>query len=831
LGRKTLLSAQAAEARPQPIEQDTVPERRSEPVVRGFQRSAQAAEARRQPTKHNAVRERRSESVVRGFQRSAQAAEARRQPIEHNAVPERRSEPVVRWLHKGRNPLLAVCFFSVATTAIGANAGQIEVFRDRWGVPHIYAANTEDLFYGQGYFAAKDRLFQLDLWRRQNTGHLAEVLGERAIPRDRIARLVRYRGDWDREWNSYHPEAKKIATNFVAGINAYIASLGGKRPAEFALAGYDPGEWTPEDVTARIAGLLMTRNAATEVRRAEDIRAFGLDTVNRMLPPDPFIKIEIPKGLDLSLITRDILRDYTAAIATPRFDDVNEQGSNNWVVDGAMTVTGKPMLANDPHRPVIMPSLRKTWHLVAPGWNVYGAGEPALPGVALGHNENIAWGFTIVGIDQQDLYVERLNPANPNQYRYRGEWKSVEIEKQKLRVKDKGEVEIELRYTIHGPILHEDRARNVAYSLKWVGAEPGGAGYLPALALMQAKNWDEFKKGVANYKVPSENLVYADTTGNIGWIAAGHAPIRNNWSGLLPVPGDTGDYEWAGFLSPEDHPQSYNPKQHFIATANHNILPENYTKQLSFEWALPYRFDRIRNVLASRGEWDRTGFERLQQDVMSIPAKRFQAVLREGKASDDRIGAAVKELLQWDAQLRVDSRPALLYELAIARLPMALFGPKLGARVNLETTLQTIEAGGKEKAIVESLEAALTEMDKLPPAEQRWGRLHQIVFRHPLGKPEWMRGPLARPGDAHTVNATSGTNFRQNSGASYRQIIDVGDWDRSVMTNAPGESGDPLSKHYSDLMSDWTAGIYHPMAYSRRFVEASSDEHFILKRK
>ncbi len=702
--------------------------------------------------------------------------------------------------------------------------GQIEVLRDKWGVPHIYATSTEDLFYAQGFVAAKDRLFQIDLWRRQNSGHLAEVLGESAIPRDRIARLVRYRGDWDAEWKMYSPEAKKIASAFVEGINDYIRSLKGKRPIEFEAAGYDPGEWTIEDVAGRVAGLLMTRNASAEVQRAEDIRNFGLETVNRLMPPEPMIGLEPPHGLDLSTITKAILRDYTAAIATPRFDNINEQGSNNWVVDGSMSTTGKPLLANDPHRPVILPSLRKTWHLVAPGWNVYGAGEPALPGVALGHNENVAWGFTIVGIDQQDLYVEKLNPANPNEYRYRGEWKKIDIEKEKLHVKGAADVDIELRYTLHGPIIYENRAKNIAYSLKWVGADAGGAGYMAALGLMQAHNWSEFKRGAGNYRVPSENLVYADTSGNIGWFAAGASPLRN-WSGLLPVPGDTGEFEWAGYLPADDHPQKFNPAEHFIATANHDILPEGYTKQLGYEWALPFRFQRIRQTLSTRKDWDLEGFARLQQDVASLPAKRFQAVLKTVNLPDD-LRTFSKEVLEWDGQLRADSHAALVYEVWMSRLPAALFGAKLGARVTVDAVLKELELGGQDKALEESLTAAVTGL-----RFKTWGDVHTITFRHPLGKKEWERGPVARPGDANTVNATSGAAMHQTSGASYRQLIDVSNWDRSVMTNVPGESGDPASKHYSDLIDDWAAGQYHPMAYTRKFVEASMEERFILKRK
>ncbi len=725
---------------------------------------------------------------------------------------------------------LAIVFLA----AIPLGAANIEVLRDRWGVPHIYAKSTDDAFYAQGYFAAMDRLFQLDLWRRQNTGRLAEILGPDAIPRDRIARLVRFRGDQDAEWRSYSPDARNIATQFVEGINHYISSLHGKRPVEFQVAGYDPEPWQPQDVTARIAGLLMTRNLRQEVERAQDIRRFGLDEVQRLLPPDPFIKIEAPRGLDLALITSDILRDYTAAIAMPRFSPApgpGEQGSNNWVIDGSMTTTGKPLLANDPHRPVTLPSLRKTWHLVAPGMNVIGAGEPALPGIALGHNEKIAWGFTIVGIDQQDLYVERLNPADSSQYRYRGEWRGMEVEHDTVKVKGRAQpADIELRYTVHGPVLHEDRARNVAYALKWVGAEPGGAGYLAALSLMRAQNWDEFLKGVAHYKVPSENLVYADTSGNIGWIAAGLAPVRNKWSGLLPVPGD-GDYEWDGWVPLDRMPKSYNPPQHFIATANHNILPADYPATLSFEWALPFRFHRIEQRLRGRREWDRMDFERLQQDVLSLPALRFKAVLREWQlAETSPYCAPVQRLLAWDGQLRIDSEPALLYELWMTKIPAALFGPQLGARVNLETVLATLEQHPPAAVLESSLKAALAQLEKIPAGERQWGRLHRIDFRHPLNIAQWNRGPFARPGDANTVNATSGLNFQQSSGASYRQIIDLSDWDRSIMTNAPGESGDPQSKHYDDLIEDWANGRYHPMPYTRRFVEACTEERYVLQR-
>lgn len=705
----------------------------------------------------------------------------------------------------------------------------VEIIRDRWGVPHIYARSVHDLFFAQGYITAKDRLWQIDLWRRIGTGKLSEVLGPSAIERDRLARAVRFRGDWNAEWSSYGPDTRQIVTAFTDGINAYIRSLGGVRPLEFRIAGYDPGLWVPEDCLSRVAGLLMTRNLTREVKRAEQIRQFGIPGAEKLFPLDPLIPIEVPHGLDLADITHDIVRVYEQTIGPVAFS--TEQGSNNWVVDGTMTVTGKPLLANDPHRPVQIPSLRKTVHLVAPGWNVIGAGEPALPGVALGHNEQIGFGFTIVGIDQQDLYVEKLNPANPDQYLYRGAWKKVEIERQPLPVKGRTAEQIELRYTIHGPVIYEDRPRNRAYALRWVGTEPGTAGYLAGLAVARARNWGDFLEAMERYKVPSENIVYADVAGNIGWQAAGLAPIRSNWSGVLPVPGE-GEYEWTGFRRMAELPRSYNPATHFIATANHNILPPGYRTPVGYEWALPFRFQRIEEMLGAKKKFSIEDFEMMQQDVVSLPAKRFQAVLRKWAPEPGTREAKADDLvLRWDARLSTDSAAALIYEYWIAQLPRAVFGPDAGKDVDLETLLKTLETRPQEKALLDSLHAALDEIERAfgsDMASWRWGNVHQILFHHPLNHIAFNRGPVARPGDGNTVNATSGAAFQQTNGASYRQILDLSDWDRSVMTNVPGESGDPESPHYSDLLDEWASGGYHPMPFTRQAVEASAAERIWL---
>ncbi len=662
----------------------------------------------------------------------------------------------------------------------------VEVIRDHWGVPHIYAKNSDDLFFAQGYITAHDRLFQLDLWRRIGTGKLAEVLGPQYVKRDRIARLVRYRGDWNEEWRSYSPDAKAIATAFTNGINAYIRSLNGKRPAEFRIAGFDPGLWAPEDVAARVAGLLMTGNLLAEVNRTLDVKKIGLEEDDRLFPPEPHISLLLPKGLDIADITPAIVKDYEAAIGAIHFP--GEQGSNNWVVDGTMTRTGKPLLANDPHRPIEVPSLRKTVHLVAPGWDVIGAGEPALPGIALGHNENIAWGFTIVGIDQQDLYVEKVNPADATEYSYKGDWKKFEIERQPVAVKGEGSREVELKYTIHGPVIYEDDSRHRAYALKWVGTAAGGAGYLSALKLSRTKDWQEFRAAAASYKIPSENLVYADRNGNIGWIAAGQAPIRNGWAGLFPVPGDSGNYEWSGFLPVTENPTAYNPARHFVATANHDILPPGYKHALGYAWAPPTRYKRIVEMLTSGKKFDVDDFARMQQDTVSLPARDFVAMLKNWHSAK-----IPPELLNWDCNVSMDSKAALIYEIWIHNLHSAML-PKGIASIQLapDIVLKELKARPDRDAILEAtLPTGLTQ--------SKWGDLHKVYFRHPLGVASLNLPAHSRPGDGYTVNATGGTElftdtWRELSrGARSERLGPVGNDQRARRI---GESGRPTLRRF-----------------------------------
>ena len=740
--------------------------------------------------------------------------------------------------------VLPAVFALVANAQMTHPRQPVDILRDHWGIVHIFAHNTEDLFFVQGWMAAHDRLFQLDLWRRAGTGKLAEVFGPAYVARDRFARLMQYRGDMNKEWNSYAVDTKEIVTAFTDGINQYIRMARAKYPPEFKAAGYEPGFWKPEDCLSRIAGLAVTGNLLREIARSEDVTHFGLPAVQQLIPLSPPVMLKPPDGVDLSTITKDIVSDYLAAIeplslrpeatATAQVVEWNADamGSNNWVVDGTRTETGKPLLANDPHRQMTIPSLRKTWHLVAPGWDVIGAGEPALPGIALGHNEDIAFGFTTVGTDQQDLYVEKLNPDNPDQYMFMGSWKNVEIVHEDIAVKGEDKPErVELRYTIHGPIIHEDRDRHLAFALRWVGSEPGTAAYLGALSLIRARNWNEFTAAAAHFKVPSENMVYADRQGHIGWIATGLAPVRRNWSGLFPVPGDTGKYEWGGFVPAAEMPRSFDPPTHSIATANNDVLPPGYKWPLSYEWDAPDRYHRVQELLHRHLKIDIDFCETMQQDNVSMPARRFQNILKQWTAPDD-LKTWQAEVLAWDGHMRVDSEPALIYEVWMTKLPAAIFGPALGPRLPRDAVLTRLEQRPDWQAVGGALYAAIAEIQELlgkDRSDWRWGKLHSITFEHPLGVAKWDRGPFARPGDAMTVNATGGRNFKQNAGASYREIIDLADWDNSVTTNAPGESGDPRSRYYDNLITDWQWGQYHPLLYTRPMIERFTVERMIYQ--
>ncbi|MBI1738062.1 MAG: penicillin acylase family protein, partial [Acidobacteria bacterium] len=479
----------------------------------------------------------------------------------------------------------------------------VEIIRDAWGVPHIYAQTQEDLFFAQGFVVAQDRLWQLDLWRRKAMGELAEVQGPDAVERDRFARLLRFRGDWRAEWMSYSADTKPIVESFVRGINAYIATIGDNLPVEFKLTGTRPGKWTPEVVVSRMAAYPMTGNASRELLRAMVVRELGAERTAELFPTDPPRVTRPEKGLSLEGMDTSVTAGLERAAGEVSFDgDWRDlEGSNNWTIAGAKTKSGKPILANDPHRALLLPSLRYIVHLVGPGWDVIGAGEPALPGVSIGHNKRIAFGLTIFAADQQDIVVETTltDGVHYQLAPHLSVIPQMEVIEETIRVK--GETQprtVQLKFTQNGPVIFEDAKRHRAYVLRWVGKEPGTAGYLAGLAISRARNWLEFREALKRWKLPPENFVYADVDGNIGYQAAALVPNRK-CDGLLPVRGDSTTCDWNGWLTLDDLPREYNPTGKFFATANNNTLPAAEKKLIGFEWSTAYRVERVREVLAA----------------------------------------------------------------------------------------------------------------------------------------------------------------------------------------------------------------------------------------
>ncbi len=723
----------------------------------------------------------------------------------------------------------------------------VEVIRDQWGIPHIYAKNQYDLFFAQGIVVAQDRLFQIDWWRRVGNGETAEVLGASAIEADRFARLLRYRGDMEKEWTSYSPDTKEIATAFTDGINAWIDQLGDKLPIEFQILKYTPKRWRPEDILGRMSGIIMSRNMEQELARALLIAEVGMEKARLLAPTDPIVEVTVAKDLDLSALDPKLFAAYKAAAKAPAFQPSKFE-SNNWAVDGQLSASGRPMLASDPHRTIALPSLRYLVHLNAPGWNVIGAGEPALPGVALGHNDHIAWGITIVGTDQSDLYVEKTNPADANQYLTEAGWEAMKVVHEEIAVKGQAQKsKVMLRFTRHGPVIGSDEHRKIAVALKWAGSEPGGAAYLAGLAVSRAKNHSEFLHALKGWKIPSLNFMYADTTGQIAWVAAAATPVRKNHHGLVPVPGWTGTYEWERFLSVDELPQQVNPSSHWLATANHNILPKGYSHEIGYEFAPPHRFQRIQEVLAGAKKMTLEDFERLQHDAVSIPGRQLGKRLAATPNLSESATPFAQRFARWDGHLSKDSPEGLLYAAWLREMTNELYlRPKTKTPERLRTLnniahlLHELEHPSesyfgpqpsvqRDAFVRSTFEKAIEATKKIAGNDSkdwRWGRVHQVDFRHALSKAGngfsslFDLPSVERTGDGNTPNNTRyDEKYRQIHGASYRHVFDLADWDRGRATSTPGQSGQPGSPHYGDLLPLWAEEKYFPMTFSRSKVE------------
>jgi penicillin amidase len=742
----------------------------------------------------------------------------------------------------------------------------VEILRDQWGVNHIYAKNQKDLFFAQGYAAAKDRLFQFEIWRRQATGTVAEILGPDELNRDIGTRLFQYRGDLKEELNHYHPEGYEIITSYTAGVNAYIEEISKtpeKLPVEFKILNITPQKWTPEIVISRHQGL--KGNVDEELGYGMAVAKIGADKVNELMyfHPNTNPNISLDKKIDASLLTPKILELHEAYADRVWFEkqdidkDYLDEGSNNWAVTGSKTKSGLPMIANDPHRRVALPSLRYIVHLVAPGWNVIGGGEPEIPGISIGHNEYGAWGLTIFRTDGEDLYVYDLNPENLSQYKYKDEWVSMDEIEDEIQVKGQKPVKATLRYTNHGPVTYIDSVNHKAYAVKCAWLEKGGAPYLASLRMDQAQTWEEFQEACTYSNIPAENMVWADKKGNIGWQAVGITPIRKTHSGLVPVPGD-GSYDWEGYLPIIKRPNNYNPKKGFLATANQHVTPDDYeyNETLNYTWSDSFRGIRIDEVLSKDKPLTLRDMKDLQSDYFSVPGKILVPMLSNIKMDDPEVESAKNQLLSWNYVLDIYSDEAAIFaiwERVIREEAEKAFIPKevdglLYMQLEKITNWLTEEGEtfgpsfkklNKVTFIKETFTTTLNRLEsKLGSDRSKW-QYGQASFKHSAMKNALSdfvsdslkqhidSGVLPRGGNSFTPNST-GNNDNQTSGATFKFIADLSDWDDALMINSPGQSGDPDSKYYNNLFELWAKNYYFPAYYSRAKIEEVTDDTIIL---
>ncbi|HYC52341.1 MAG TPA: penicillin acylase family protein [Gemmatimonadaceae bacterium] len=710
-------------------------------------------------------------------------------------------------------------------TTLAGLRDSVEVVRDQWGVPHIYARNIDDLFFAQGFVQAQDRLWQMEMYRRTYEGRLSEILGPAYLQHDRLVRLLSFRGPFDdREWKSYHPEGKRIFDAFARGVNAFIALAGENLPAEFRITGIRPLPWTPEIALLRSQTAMPTSDLFSEMRLAQLVARVGTDSANRAANPSPFRPLTVPEGVNYGIIGNDViaslnqlrtgvvrpemLPEFRAAAERPSENtgvQEHSPGSNNWATSAKLSPNGHVIVANDPHRNVASPSIRYIVHLNAPGWNVIGATEAVLPGVMIGHTEHIGWGLTIVGTDQSDVYVETVNPADRNQVLFRGQWERMRVERDTIRIRHAPDDVVTYKFSRHGPVFHEDTVNHRAYVMRSTMHLPGTAGYVSALRYHSLRDCNEFLDAQKYFLAPTENMVCGDTRGNIAWQASAASPKRPNWQGRLPVPG-TGEYEWDGLRT--DLPREVNPERGWIATANHDIHPPEYDPPLFFKQGRQdSRYRRLAQVFSSGRQFTIADHQALQHDAFNAAGAADVPYFRGWESADAGVERARRALAEWDGQHRRDSYAAALYRFVAPGV-----STEWGADVPIDARKAVLEPW-----IRRAMDSLRTRLGP-DTAGWRWGKFNRSQFPH----------AFVRTYDIPGVERHGGSGFVAAVGATYRQIIDMDDLDASVATNVPGQSGQPGSPFYRNLVDAYGRGEYFPLAFSRAAVERVQAHRLVL---
>jgi penicillin G amidase len=752
--------------------------------------------------------------------------------------------------------LLAVSTFSRETgeqRVLGVSA-PVSIHRDAHGVPTVRAASTADALFGLGYAHAQDRLWQMDFQRRIGSGRLAEILGPRLIDTDRFLRTVGFRRAAEASWQVLSAQTRALLESYTAGVNAFL-SASGARPVEYRILRAEPEAFTPIDslAWAKMMAWDLAGNAREEIRRARFVSAVGAERAAQLLPPvppEPTILLDAewmdrvgaalgpgPASASASTGPWGSLESAFAGLSALGFQG-EEVGSNSWVVAGSRTKSGKPMLANDPHLGLRTPSVWYLARLEAPGLSVEGASLPGLPGVIIGHNARIAWGLTSVEPDVQDLFLEQVDPGNPSRYLYRGGSRAFERRTERIRVRGAADVRVEVRASVHGPIVTDlypgAEALGHPVALRWTGLDPGDTTAEAFLGIDRASNWEQFLGAAGLLRAPAQNLVYADVDGHIGYATAGAIPIRPRSDGLLPVSGSGSD-DWSGYIPLENLPRVLDPPRGYIATANDRVVSDRYPWPMAHDWPEPYRADRITKRILASGRLDREGMKAIQLDRHSEQADELLPLLLDTRPDDGPSRDALERLKVWDRTFSPDSVPASIYaawytalssmpEDELANVPAGAVRSRflINALRDNSSWCDDVRTPKKESCAdfkTATLSKAVQQLSRRlgpDPAAWRWERLHRARFPHGVFDGVVLLRPFfsletGQGGDASTINVGAyrrDGSYVMTDGPSYRQIIDLADLSRSLFVHTTGQSGNVFSPRYRDLLPLWKRGEY-----------------------
>ncbi|WP_018130816.1 penicillin acylase family protein [Effusibacillus pohliae] len=752
----------------------------------------------------------------------------------------------------------------------------VKIYRDEWGIPHIYAKSLEDAFFAQGYAQAQDRLFEMDLSRRAVQGKLSEILGEKLLDADKFFLAVGFYRAGQGSEQALTPEFRNYLQRYADGVNAFVAQNRSKLPPEFTLLGYEPEPWTPTDSLAigKYMSWVLGGNMETELLLMAAVDKLGEAKAKEIFPSDP---------KDGATIMQEAWRKAggTAQAAEQLLALIGQTGrkqagipgvgvgSNNWVVGGSMTKSGLPILANDMHLEIKAPSIWYQNHLHVPGeLNVTGVIFPGVPGVVVGHNDSVAWGVTNVNPDVQDLYIEKRNPNNPRQFEFQEKWENAQVFSYDIPVKGKAPVPFEVLVTRHGPVISDVFKQSAPLALKWTN-------HLPTTELQaiigfdRAKNWQEFKQALDQFKVPAQNFVFADKQGTIAYRANGLIPIRAKGDGLLPVPGWTGEYEWIGYIPYDQLPTVVNPKQGFIVTANNKVIDDQYPYFLTHEWAPPYRAQSIFESLNGKKDLTLQDVVSIQNNWNNLQARKLAPILKEalgqqnGSGETERAKALLLKWLDGNPQDNPNEPGPTIYHTLYLKMLKNTFADELGEQLyndflshgNAVNTMDRFLLEGsswfddvttpkqedRTAIILKSFDDAVADLGKRlgkDPDGWTWGKLHTITFDHPLGVQAGLnlilnKGPFGMGGSSVTVGAASYPlkhPYEVTSSAPWRYGVDLANLNQAVDILFGGSSGHPFSQHYDDQIDKWLQGQYKTMWFSDEDVQRAAGDRVLVLR-